>query len=516
MRLTETQKAAITRRAMMTGTLGALTAASMPYGALAAQKRGGILRVSYGFQPTSLDPTFGRQGGDFGFLYPVFETLVDWEPESLQPKPGLATSWAFPDPKTLVMKLREDVVFHDGTPFDGAAAKYNIDRGLNDAKSAVKADLASVESVEASGKHEITFHLKRPNIALPGILSDRAGLMASPAAMEKFGDGFARNPIGTGPWAFVQWRDNELVSYRRNDYYRIKGLPYLDGIDFHIIADANTGLRSVIAGENDFVQSLSTAQKPVVDKSGLAYTFSTSQAMFPLWLNYAKGPLADIRVRQALNHAIDRDAYNKATALGLNEIAWGVFPKAHWAYSAGVDKAYPYNPDKAKQLLAAAGFANGLDLSMTGPTDQRSTQRQEVVMEQLKAVGVRIKLTALSVNDSIKAFFYDKQHDMLLILWGGRADPSATYDALFSKGSPFNASGVEPDGFGDALAASQAVPDLKQRAAALGKVAQIVSDNALMVPMVFDGQYNAFTKAVKGFEPNLFGRMRLDTVSLES
>ena len=184
MRLTEMQRAAITRRAIMTGTLGALTVASLPYRALAAPKRGGILRISYGFQPTSLDPTFGRQGGDFGFLYPVFETLVDWEPHSLQPKPGLAASWAFPDPKTLVMKLREDVVFHDGTPFDGAAAKYNLDRGLNDAKSAVKADLASVEGVEASGKHEITFHLKRPNIALPGVLSDRAGLMASPAALE--------------------------------------------------------------------------------------------------------------------------------------------------------------------------------------------------------------------------------------------------------------------------------------------------------------------------------------------
>jgi ABC-type transport system substrate-binding protein len=516
MKLSEFQKAAITRRAMMTGAVAGLTAASLPYGALAAQKRGGVLRISYGFQPTSLDPTFGRQGGDFGFLYPVFETLVDWEPQSLQPKPGLATSWGFPDPQTLVMKLRQDVVFHDGTPFDAAAAKFNLDRGLKDLKSAVKADLATVDSVEVSGKYEITLHLKRPNIALPGILSDRAGLIASPAAIQKFGDGFARNPIGTGPWEFVQWRDNELLSYRRNDYYRIKGLPYLDGIDFHIIADANTGLRSVIAGENDFVQSLATAQKPVVDKAGLAYTFATSQAMFPLWLNYAKGPLADIRVRQALNYAIDRDAYNKATELGLNEVAWGVFPKAHWAYSGGVDKAYAFNPDKAKQLLSAAGFANGLDLTLTGPNDQRSTQRQEVVIEQLKAIGVRIKLTALSVNDSIKAFFYDKQHDMLLILWGGRADPSATYDALFSKASPFNASGVEPDGFGDALAASQAVPDLKQRAAVLAKVAQIVSDQALIVPLAFDAQYNTFTKKVAGFEPNLFGRMRLDTVSIES
>jgi ABC-type transport system substrate-binding protein len=271
----------------------------------------------------------------------------------------------------------------------------------------------------------------------------------------------------------------------------------------------------VIAGENDFVQSLSSAQKPAVTRTNLDYTFATSQGLFPLWLNYAKGPLADQRVRLALNHAIDRDAFNKATELGLNEVAYGVLPKAHWAYDAGLANRYPHDPSKAKELLAAAGLGNAFDITLVGPNDERSTERQEVVIEQLKQVGVRVKLTALSVNDSIKAYFYDKQFDMCLILWGGRPDPSMTFDALFGKGSAFNPSAVEPDGFGDALAQSQTTTDLKARTAALAKVQQIVADNALMVPLVFDAQFNAYAKTVKGFEPNLFGRMRLDGVYLE-
>ncbi len=506
----------IGRRAFM-----AAAAASVGVGAFgrlahAAGKRGGILRIAYPFQPTSLDPAFGRQNGDFDFLYPVFETLVDWEPATMLPKPALATSWTFADPTTFVLKLRENVGFHDGTPFDAKAAKFNLDRCMNEPKSNAKGDLTTVASVEITGPFELTFHLKRPNAALPLILSGRAGFMASPDAVTKAGEGFARNPVGTGLWKFSAWRDNEIVSFRRNENYRDKDLPLPDGIDFHIIADSNTGLRSVIAGDNDFVWALASSQKPTVDRSGLGQSIGTSQQLFLLWINQSKGPLGDVRVRQALNYAIDRNAYNKVTEAGLNEVAHSLVPKAHWAYDPSLESYYPHDPAKARALLAAAGFPNGLDLTLTGPNDQPSTQRQEVVIEQLRQVGVRAKLTALSVNDSIKAYFYDKQFDLLLIVWGSRQDPSMMFNTLFSKDSPSNPSGMEPDGFADALAATQAVPDIKTRVQALSKIQHIVADNALMVPLVFDAQFSAFTKHVKGYKPNLFGRLRLDGMSLES
>ena len=497
---------------------GLAASASLPLiGAGPAQKRGGILRVAADFQPTNLDPVAGTQGGDFRFLYPLYQALVDWDPDTLKLIPGLATKWTYTDPQTLVIDLRLGVLFHDGSRFDAAAAKFNLDRSKTDPRSNIKGDLASVDSVQVNGPLQITLKLNRNDAALPAVLAERAGMMASPAAIQKFGPDFARNPVGTGPWKFSVWRDNDILSVRRNDNFWQTGRPYLDGIDFKIIADTNIGLRSVIAGENDLVTSLSSTSKAIIDQQpGLGSSFASSQAMFPIWINWARKPFDDVRVRQALNYAIDRNGFNKATEAGLNEIANGILPKEHWAYDPTIQSRYPYDPAKARQLLTAAGLGSGFQMSMMGPTDERSRQRQQVVIAQLAQVGIKVNLQGFSVNDSIKAFFVDKSGDALLILWGGRIDPTQTFRAIFSKDSFYNPARTEPDGFGAALAASEASQDLSVRVKALSKVQHIVSDNALMVPLVFDSDYVAYSKKVKGYRSNLVGRPRYDTVSIDS
>jgi peptide/nickel transport system substrate-binding protein len=481
-----------------------------------APKRGGILRVAADFQPTNLDPIAGSQGGDFRFLYPIYQSLVDWDPVTLQPIPGLATRWTLTE-QSLVLELRQNVTFHDGTRFDAAAAKFNLDRSKTDPKSNIKGDLASVDSITVTGPYEITLKLNKPNSALPSVLAERSGLMASPAAVQKFGANFGRNPVGTGPWKFTVWRDNDIVSVRRNDAYWQPGRPHLDGIDFHIIADTNIGLRSVLAGENDLVTSLSSAQKVVVDQNpGVVSSFANSQAMFPIWINYARKPFDDVRVRQALNYAVDRNGFNKATEAGLNEIANGILPKEHWAYDPTIQNMYPHDPAKAKALLTAAGLGSGFSMSLIGPTDERSRQRQQVVIAQLQQVGITVKLMGFSVNDAIKSFFTDKSGDALLILWGGRPDPSMTFRDLFSKDSFYNPARTEPDGYGAALAATEASRDPSVRNKFLSRVQHMVADNALMVPLVFDSQYAVFTRKVKGYQPNLFGRPRYDNVWIDS
>ncbi len=512
----KTKMLPVSRRVVMGGMAAGASLAMIGPGR-AAPKRGGILRVAADFQPTNLDPVAGSQGGDFRFLYPIYQSLVDWEPDTLKPKPGLATKWTFTDPTTLVLELRQNVKFHDGTPFNAEAAKFNLERSRTDPKSNIKNDLGSVDTIDASGPYQITLKLKKPNAALPSILAERAGLMASPTAVQKFGGDYPRNPVGTGPWKFTAWRDNEIVSVRRNESYWQSGQPYLDGIDFKIIADTNIGLRSVIAGENDLVTSLSSAQKATVDReSSVASSFGASQAMFPIWINYARPPFDDVRVRQALNYAVDRNVFNKATMAGLNELAPGILPKAHWAYDPSIANRYPHDVAKAKELLAAAGHPNGFEMSLIGPTDERSRQRQEVIIEQLKQVGITVKLMGFSVNDAIKSFFTDKAGDALLILWGGRPDPTMTFRDLFSKESFYNPARTEPDGYAAALAETEASQDFAVRAKALSKVQNIVADNALMVPLVFDSQYVVFGKKVKGYTPNLFGRPRYDDVYIES
>src|SRR5262245_28333985 len=178
-----------TRREAMALISGALAGTALGDKALAqaTPKRGGILRISAPANPSSLDPTTGGAGSDHAFLFTMYDTLTEWDFETLKPKPGLAESWSFSDPTTLVLNIRSGVTFHDGTPGDAEAVKFNLERNKGDAKSNIKADLASVDTVAVTGPMQVTLKLKNADAALPGILSDRAGMMVSPAALKASG-----------------------------------------------------------------------------------------------------------------------------------------------------------------------------------------------------------------------------------------------------------------------------------------------------------------------------------------
>jgi ABC-type transport system substrate-binding protein len=506
----------VPRRSFVAGA-AALAAARQSW-AQGAPKKGGILKVSAPTNPSSLDPATGGSGQDHAFLYPIFDTLVSFDYPTLKAVPGLAESWKFSDPKTLVMNIRSDVQFHDGTPCDGEAVKFNLDRNRTDQRSSIKADLATVGSIEVTGPRQVTLKLTQPDSALPLILSDRAGMMCSPKAVKELGKDHDRKPVGTGPWKCVSWNDNEKVVYTRNDKYWQPGQPLLDGLEFAIITETNTGLRSVVAGQNDFVYFLSPQQKAVIDraKSLKAVTGPTLYCV-QIFLNYGRPPFDNAKVRLAVNHAIDRVAFSKATMAGLAEPAWMTLPSAHWAYDPALANGWPHGPDKARKLLAEAGHPNGIDITMLGYSDQRSQQRQEVLIEQFSKAGIRCKWQTGSIPEMSAAFFADKKGDGLLAAWTGRPDPSLTYSLMFAKESYYNAGRTEwsPE-LTAALLESRASEDLEARKAAFSKVQKIVVEQALVVPLVFQLELDAQTAKVKGYRPNLLGKPRFDGVWLDS
>ena len=486
--------------------------------AQATPRRGGILRVAGNTNPSSMDPQTGGSGSDHVFLYPFFDTLVDFELETLQAKPGLAESWSNPDPKTLILNLRSDVLFHDGTPLDAAAVKFNLDRARSDPRSNIKGDLVTVESVETSGPLQVTLRLKQPDSALLLILSDRAGMMMSPKAIQELGKDNDRRPIGAGPMKLVSWVDNEKVVGTRWEKYWKKDQPWLDGIEISVIHEINTGLRSVIGGQNDFVYFLSPQQKPIVERSkGLVAVSGPTLYCVKIFLNFGRPPLDDVRLRRALNYAIDREAFAKATMAGLSEVATTVLPKVHWAFDPALTNFYPYDPDKAKALLAEAGHAGGFDLPLIGYGDQRQQQRQEVLIEQLGKVGIRPKFTQFSLPEGSAAFFAKHEGAGLLSQWTGRPDPSLTFTLLYGKDSYFNSGRVEavPE-IGPALLATRATADLAERKRAFAALQRIVLDQALSVPLLFQFELDAHTTKVKGFKPNLLGKPRFDGVWLDT
>src|SRR4029077_13720947 len=180
--------------ALMTG---ALAGATLGGEALAqgTPKRGGILRISAPTNPSSLDPATGGAGSDHAFLFTMYDTLTEWDFETLKPKPGLAESWSFSDPTTFVLNIRSGVTFHEATPVDAEAVEFNLERNRSDPKSNIKADLASLASVEVTGPMQVTLKLNGPDAALPGILSDRAGMMVSATAVTAKGAGNGARPL---------------------------------------------------------------------------------------------------------------------------------------------------------------------------------------------------------------------------------------------------------------------------------------------------------------------------------
>ncbi len=496
----------------------ALGALGGPATLLAQGAANRVLRVGANANPSSLDPATGGAGSDHVFLYPIFDTLVEWDYESLAAKPGLAASWSFPNPRTMVIKLHEGVRFHDGTLLDAEAVKFNLDRNRSDQRSNIRSDLISVESVEVTGPYEVTLHLKEPDTSLPLILSDRAGMMVSPKAVQELGSRHDRNPVGCGPMKFVSWADGDRIILERNPNYWRQDRPFVSGIEFRIIVDSSTRLRAVTSGQTDIAYQLDGRQIPVINRTrGVNAVVGSTVYCFQLYLNYARGPLRDVRVRRALNHAVDREAFVQVTMAGAGEPAYMNLPRSHWAYNPELESLYPYDPDRARALLREAGYPNGIELDMRGYSDQASVQRQELLIEQFARAGIRGRFRNGTIAEASGAFFgQEKAGDMLLSAWTGRPDPSLSYSLMYLENSYFNAGRVAPPpGFVEALQRSRSTDDIDERRKALFEVQRLVMENALVLPLAFRDEISAASASIENFRPNLLGKPKFEFVSFK-
>jgi peptide/nickel transport system substrate-binding protein/glutathione transport system substrate-binding protein len=517
--MTDNDKFTFDRRDLMKGAAATAGALMLPSGAFAqAARKGGTLRVAMPYNPGAIDPMTGRNLTDFYVLYTIFDGLVDFEPTTLNLKPGLAKSWKFTDPKTLVLDLVDGVKFHDGTDFDGEAVKFNLDRYKNDKRSNVKADLGTLESVEVNSKTQVTLKLNRPNSGMPNILTNRVGLMVSPKSVKDAADGNVdRTAVGTGAFKFVSWQDNDTLVVVRNDKYWQQGLPHLDGINFKIINELYRAVRAVVAGEADLAINLQPAQKPVADRSkNVVATAAPSLVLYGAFLNYGKPPLDDVRVRQALNYAINRDEINKIAAVGLGQPSSTILPKEHWACDAATQNYYSYDPEKAKKLLADAGHANGVEIETFGWADQLAMQRQEVIISQLAKVGIRIKLTPLAPAQAVQAYMVEKKGSMFISPSSAYPDPSQLYEALFGKTALRNPGGVELPGFRELLDATMEAQEQDKRKAAFVKLQQFVNEQALQLVQYISPSVSVHSPKVKDHQDSLIAVPKLAGVWLEA
>lgn len=316
--------------------------------------------------PVSLEPGTNKAepiGSEI--ILNVFDTLVAWTAPDFKALEGrLASSWTVSaDGKEFDFKIREGVKFQDGTPFDAAAVKFSLER-TKATNSYVKATFGLIKDIAVVSPTEVKISLTEPYPAFLSILAQPQSAIVSPAAVEKFGDKFAANPVGTGPFAFKSAQaDTNVVLEANPDYFR--GAPKLSRIIYRVIPEASTRRLELESGGVDVVQqqgqlSAIAAEDIAALKSNADVKIleAPSQIIRQLEFNNSRkdGPFADIRVRQAVAHAIDYDGLLEGVFGGTAERVYGPLTTNSWAFDPKIkDLALNYDPEASKKLLAEAG-----------------------------------------------------------------------------------------------------------------------------------------------------------------
>ena len=468
---------------------------------------GGEITVIHPTDSSSLDPISGNSGNDHMSLYPLYDRLLNFDPETLEATPGLAASWDQPDPQTLVLQLQDGVTFHDGTPFDAEAVAFNLNRALTLETSTVKADLAMIESVEATGPLEVTVHMNRPDASLLLILADRPGMMVSPTAAEASGAEFGLNPVGTGPFKFTEWLTGDRLVVEKNPDYWQEGKPYLDKITFRYISEVQTVSNALRTHEADVALKLASSEVETLDVDGLGIEVNPSLGVTVCYFNFSRPPFDDARVRRAVSFAVDRDAINQALAYGLAEPASEVFPPGYWAADPDLASTFTLDLDQARALLSEAGLADGVSIKGLTYTGTAQTRLMEIMQAQLAEVGIDMSVEQVDVGAATSAFFEKLGHDLYCAGWSGRPDPSQTTNSLFAPDAFYNAGKYESPGMAAALEEAGATQDHDARAEAFSEIIRMSQDDALLLPLLHQPDITAVYDDIGGFTPNLYGKV---------
>ncbi|MDQ0272646.1 ABC transporter substrate-binding protein [Cytobacillus purgationiresistens] len=474
-------------------------------------KHGGSLSIAYDSDISNYDPILGNSGNDHSLLYPVYDTLVSYNSE-LEPIPNLAESWETPNEKTILLHLREGVTFHDGTAFNAEAVKYNLDRVRSEDSNI--SDLSSVDSVEVIDDNTVQLNLNRPDSSIILALSDRSGMVVSPAAVEKHGEDFAQNPVGAGPFKMVKWvRNGEIQFEAFKDYWQ-DGLPYLDKITVKIMPDENTRLNSLKSGQVQFYWNVSPDNSQVLkNDQSLALDTKMKLAFYNIYLNTTMAPFDKKEVRQALQYAINREALVKALTFDEGEAAYQTFPKDYWAASSEI--TIPYDAEKSKSLLKEAGEER-VSFDMFVPSTPFYQRLAEAIKGQVKEAGFDLNIEPMELTKGVALYFNEKQIPSNLTSWTGRPDPHQTVQLLLSGNGFYNAGSETSDEREELIAKAASAYEHADRARIYEEINKLtILDDSMIVPIMFVPSTGAMALNVKGFEGTLLGKPKFSFLWLD-
>ncbi|MFD3228592.1 ABC transporter substrate-binding protein [Rahnella aceris] len=461
-------------------------------------------------EPQSLDPQVATAANDSRILVNVYDGLVRNGEGKLDIEPALATRWTIsPDGLTYRFYLREGVKFQDGTPFNADAVKFTFDRMLDDKNPwhdtgpfPLSFFFSSIKNIETPDQNTLVFTLKEPFSPFLSNLATPTGLIVSPAAVKKYGKEFGRHPVGTGAFRFAEWKANQrVVVTANNDYW--DGKPAVQNVVFRPITDGNTRVAEMLSGGIDaMVEVPPDTVKLFKEKSDRFRLYQTTGPhVWYVMLNTQVPPFNDVRVRQAVNYAINKQSLTDKILQGSADVAEGPIPHAfNWATNKEVTP-YPYDPTKARALLKAAG-AEGTTLTFyvaeggSGMLDP--IPMATAIQADLKAVGLNVSLQTYEWNTYLSKVNagLDNHTHMAEMAWMTNDPDTLPFltlrtDAWPKKGG-FNSGYYSNPQVDNLLQQARMTTDTATRAALYRQVQQLVHDDAPWI-FVANWKQNAVT-----------------------
>ena len=435
--------------------------------------QGAVLRAAIGGEPDQLDPHRTSSYFSFQVLENVFDTLVEPD-ENLEMQPALAESWTVSDDQlTWTFELRDGVTFHDGRDFTADDVVYSYDR-IVDEELANAWKFAAVTEVTAVDDDTVEITVAQPT---PNLLSNLGGFKGMAIVSEEnvtSGD-IQTKPIGTGPFKVDSVVSGDRISLSANaDYWG--GAPALGGVEFSFISEASTALAALRSGEIDWTDVVPDQQVAELESADdLTLETSPSSDYWYLALNEKKEPWNDVRVRQAIAYAIDREAIVQATSYGTAQENQLAIPEDS-VWFTGYD-TYSTDLDKAKQLLDEAGFTGGtLDFLATSDYPETVTAAQ-IIASNLEPLGIDVQIRQPDFST-----WLDEQNsgnfDMLMMGWLGNIDPDDFYYSQHHSDGGSNAQKYSNPEVDALLDSARTETDQTARKELYAQAATIIADDA--------------------------------------
>lgn len=460
--------------------------------------KGATLKVVQGATPNQFDPCGTANGSELTTMNLIYAPLLRANPATGELSPGLATDWKFSDDSlTLTLTLQKGLKFQDSTPINATT----VTESLNQCIDLGSQDVAELDSISAEGEDKVLFHLNKPAAGLPELLAARLGLVASPVARAKEGAAFGSKPVGAGPFTLETFTPGSTISLKSWSGYKEAGVPApkVAAIEIAIITDPSAQVAALSGGQADFGFSLnSTAAKSLKDTPGVTFDSYLGVSVADLNIDRSHGPLADVRVRQAVSYAVDRKALAEVGTDGLSDVgSVQPYPPGHPYYDKGLASTYDYNPKKAKELLAEAGYPDGLKLNGVGLDGAIYVNNGIVIADQLAKVGIDVTFEAKALPEATKAFYTDHKYDLMSTGMNSGPDWYSIYRRLLTTSSSGNAGHVPLEGGNQAVAALGASKDQDELDANIKAANKVYQAELPIIPLFYNPISVAWTDKVE-------------------